>query len=83
MTDGRQLGRRNLNENVKSYLIGKRYREEKREHGAPEGNQNASKQSGKEKPENLPLCSEKTAAMDLTSGNEKPENLPEVENAEW
>ena len=60
--DGRQLGRRNLNENVKSYLIGKRYREEKREHGAPEGNQNASKQSGKEKPENLPLCSEKTAA---------------------
>lgn len=55
MTDGRQLGRRNLNENVKSYLIGKRYREEKRQ-GA-----RMDLTSGNEKPENLPEV-ETTAA---------------------
>ena len=39
-----QLGRRNLTEEQKSNLRGKRYNREKRKEGAPRGNQNATKQ---------------------------------------
>jgi N6-adenosine-specific RNA methylase IME4 len=41
-----QLGRRNLTDGQRSYLRGKRYAMEKKEHGAPTGNKNAEKQSG-------------------------------------
>lgn len=39
-----QLGRRNLTPEQKLYLIGKKYKEEKKQIGAPEGNKNAQKQ---------------------------------------
>jgi hypothetical protein len=41
-----QLGRRNLTDEQKSYLRGKRYRQEQKTAGAPESNKNASKQHG-------------------------------------
>jgi len=43
---GNQLGRRNLTEEEKSYLRGKRYEQEKKKEGAPKGNRNATKQRG-------------------------------------
>lgn len=43
-----QLGRRNLNPNQIAYLRGKRYECEKKIQGAPVGNNNAGKQSGKD-----------------------------------
>lgn len=39
-----ELGRRNLTPEQKLYLIGKKYKEEKKGIGAPEGNRNAQKQ---------------------------------------
>ena len=39
-----QLGRRNLTETQRTYLIGKRYITEKKVEGAPVGNKNAEKQ---------------------------------------
>lgn len=42
----KQLGRRNLTEELKEYLIGKRYEAQKNMVGAPTGNDNAKKQSG-------------------------------------
>ena len=42
-----QLGRRNLSPDQVSYLRGLQYRREKQKRGAPEGNNNAEKQSGK------------------------------------
>lgn len=41
-----QLGRRNLTNEERTYMIGKQYEAEKNSCGAPAGNQNAKKQSG-------------------------------------
>ena len=42
----KQLGRRNLTENQKDYMIGKMYEARKNSVGAPKGNANAEKQNG-------------------------------------
>lgn len=42
----KQLGRRNLTEQQKAYMIGKMYEARKKSVGAPEGNNNAEKQNG-------------------------------------
>lgn len=43
----KQLGRRNLSEENRAYIIGKMYEARKHRRGAPEGNANAGKQSSK------------------------------------
>lgn len=43
--DKNQLGRRNLNPDQRRIIIGRRYNREKKKQGAPEGNQNRTKQS--------------------------------------
>lgn len=48
-----QFARRNLTEEQKSYLRGKRYASEKKSRGAPTGNENAAKQKG----QNVPIVS--------------------------
>lgn len=63
-----QLSRRNISLEQVKYLRGKRYNEEKKEQGAPIGNQNAEKQNGQIVHfENKPELSKQTTAQALAN----------------